>query len=270
MGESAIGASREERFEAWLHAILHRGNPGDEAFYERACREAGSVLELGCGTGRLLVRLARPGLRLVGVDAHRGMLAAAEERLAALDRAAGATVELVHADMRHLALGERFERVLIPYNGLLCLLDAEAVRSCLRGARDHLLPGGSLWFDIYAPPGPDELASPFVEMSADEPPAHLVTIATEGQLVDVFERDRWDVAGQRVDATYIYEIVEGGEVRRAEQTIPQRYLYERQVRDLLAEAGLRVAAMWGDFAGTPLTSSSPHMVVRARPADPSP
>ena len=53
---------------AELYALTHRGTAGDVGFYRRACAGASSVLELGCGSGRLLKRLARPGRQLVGLD----------------------------------------------------------------------------------------------------------------------------------------------------------------------------------------------------------
>lgn len=132
--------------EAQLYTAIHRGVPGDVDRYRAACRGTRRVLELGCGDGRILGALA-PALdtsrglpRLMGIDCHAGMLKLAAER--------HPMAVWVQGDMTDLELGERFERVLIPFSGFWCLPDAGKLE-CLRRIASHLEPGGLLCFDVY-------------------------------------------------------------------------------------------------------------------------
>src|SRR6187402_1674898 len=133
--------------DARLYALLHRGNTGDVDFYLQTCRHARQVLELGVGFGRVAAPLVRAGVPVTGLDNHPGLLELATRELGADSGAA--RFEAHAADMRSFGLGAKFDRILVPYSGLFCLLDAAAVRACLTCCREHLSPGGRLLFDVY-------------------------------------------------------------------------------------------------------------------------
>lgn len=225
---------------ARLYDLTHRGNPGDVAFYRVGCRDADSVLELGCGSGRVLAALDAP-LR-VGLDHDGALLRLARER-------AGGQAPpplWVHGDFARFALGRRFARVLLPYNALYCLLDEDAVVRCLRAVAAHLAPGGRVLCDVY---GADEFHADGVEPGAEEDDLPLVSLALDGEVVDVFEQSRWARTAQRLDVVYRYRTRTG--VVLAELAIPQRYWLARQAFSLFEAAGLRVEALYADPAGAP-------------------
>lgn len=109
------------------------------------------VLELGCGTGRLLVPLLRDGVRTVGVDRSQPMLRRCAERIAALPPAARARGTLLRADFRRFRLGRRFPLVVAPFNALMHLYTRTDVEAFLACVRDHLAPGGVFAFDVMNP-----------------------------------------------------------------------------------------------------------------------
>lgn len=254
-----MAPAHQEDLEAWLYTLLHTGNAGDTAFYRAACDGASRVLELGSGAGRILVEVARAGAHVTGVELHAGMARRAAARLAA-EGVSGA--RLIQADMSRVELGEHFDRVLIPYNGLLCLVTADDQRACLARCARHLDARGALYFDVYRPPKVGAAEIPAIRASGDKE-RHLVSIEEGGARIDVFERDVWDPPSQRVDAIYEFVIAERGRVRRVSQTIPQRYLYLEEIDALLDDAGLRRDGTWGGFEGEPLVRGSEHIVVRA-------
>src|SRR5438105_2739833 len=98
-----------EEVVARYYDLEHDALTEDVALYCELARAGGGgpVLELGCGTGRVLAGLVRSGHAVVGVDWSRPMLERAERRLRASDPA-GAGWRLVAADARELALAERF------------------------------------------------------------------------------------------------------------------------------------------------------------------
>src|SRR5688572_29368088 len=124
------------RYPAELYVALHSGTPGDAAFYRRVCRDARSVLDLGCGNGRILWGLRRPGRSLVGLDRDREMLQLARRHAATDGRSAlpsgsavagfrggergkrlGSAPTWVQADMAAFALGRRFDAIILPFSG---------------------------------------------------------------------------------------------------------------------------------------------------------
>ncbi len=230
-----------------LEAAVHDGTPGDVAFYAEACAGAARVLELGCGTGRVAAALAGAGHRVVGLDVDADAVAAAAAR----------GLEVCVGDMRDFALGARFERVLVPFSGLYCLLrEAEVVR-CLERVRAHLAPAGELVLDAY---GADVFHDQPEDETVDDEDL-VATVRVDETDWEVLERSRWWRRHQRIDAWYRYVPADGREAH--EQCIRQRYLLSEQVPELLARAGLRLETLAGGFAGEPWHPGAELMVVRA-------
>lgn len=117
-----------EAFDPRLYALLHTGTLGDLAFYRRQCAGAGSILELGCGSGRVLAALQRTGAHLTGLDLHPGMCALARARVP--------QAHVIEADMRTFDLERPFDRIVMAYNSLYCVADDDEVVQVLEaGAR---------------------------------------------------------------------------------------------------------------------------------------
>src|SRR5918912_795093 len=101
--------------DAWL-AELYDAFPfsDDLPFYRRLAREQGArVLELCCGTGRLLVPLAEPGREIVGLDASEAMLRIAQRKLEQAGPSAAGRARLVRGDVRDFDLGEPFDLAIV-------------------------------------------------------------------------------------------------------------------------------------------------------------
>lgn len=109
------------------------------------------VLELGCGTGRLLIPLVRDGLRVTGVDAAPTMLARCRERLDHLPEVVRKRATLVDGDFRALSLGRRFPLIVAPFNAMQHLYTRADLERFLDVVRAHLAPGGVFAFDVLNP-----------------------------------------------------------------------------------------------------------------------
>ena len=244
--------------KAELYALTHRGNPGDVAFYRDVCRGASSVLELGSGAGRLLTALASAERELVGLELDHALLRLARRNCGALPPAKRRTLRIVRGDMRDFEVQQRFDRVLLPYNALYCLLGRREALSCFRAARRALAPGGILALDVWN-------AAPFrrhparATSDAREP---IVSLRHAGRTWDVFERSRVRSARQRLDVTYSYVPREGGVTRQI--PIAQRYYLASELSELLRRAGFVVGARYGDFSRAPFDARSPQLIVLAR------
>jgi SAM-dependent methyltransferase len=177
------------------HDVECGGYEGDlELWRELAASVDGPILDLGCGTGRVALDLARQGHRLHGLDLDPELVAAFNARAADAGLPAGATV----GDARGFDLEEKFGFVLAPMQ-LIQVLGSPAERvACLRCAARHLRPGGSVAVAIVDG-FPDELT--------DEVPSHLP---------DAREVDGWVYSSLPLDAA-----LDSGSivVRRLRQTV---------------------------------------------------
>jgi SAM-dependent methyltransferase len=132
---------------------IYRSRRHDVRFYvEMARRHGGPVLELGCGTGRVTLALAREGFEVVGVDALPSMLEQANAKLAKLPAAVRARVELRRGDLRRVRLRRRFALVIAPFNVFMHLYERRDVERALATCHTHLRPRGRLAF-AARPPG---------------------------------------------------------------------------------------------------------------------
>ncbi|MCA9525273.1 MAG: methyltransferase domain-containing protein, partial [Myxococcales bacterium] len=240
-------------FDAHLYGLLHTGNPGDVAFYRRWCADARTVLELGCGSGRLLAPLAADGRVVTGVDAHAGMCALARARVP------GATV--IEADMAAVRLPDRFDRVILPYNSLYCAPDDAGAVAVLANAARHLAPDGLVLFDGYLVSMDPE------DLTDDEAPEWLTTLYDGPRRVEVFEQDRHQPATRDCAVTYVHRIRgPRGRSTTHTYTIQHHYLSPEVLPDLLARAGLRLVACFGELDESPLDDGD-RLVVVATHAD---
>ncbi|MGH7710128.1 MAG: class I SAM-dependent methyltransferase, partial [Gemmatimonadaceae bacterium] len=124
----------------------------DVPFYvQEAARAQGAVLELGCGTGRITLALARAGHPVVGVDNSEVMLARCREKVLAEDPLVRSRITLHHADARRLELGEKYALAIAPFRVLQHLTRVEDQLQFLDGVARHLVSGGRFVFDVFNP-----------------------------------------------------------------------------------------------------------------------
>jgi len=257
---SRANAGALDSLDAQLYALTHRGNPGDVEHYVNVCRGAGSVLELGSGYGRVLQALAEPKRTLFGLELDPSLLELGRETVAALPVPKRRGVTLVQGDMQKFALGRRFERVLLPYNALYCLLSLSAVERCFRSVRAALEPGGLFAFDVW---NADRLGDDGLSPSDDE--QALAAFEHAGRRWVAFERCRRGRAAERLDVTYSY--VPNGRAARRSQVVRQRYYRSAELFRLLSKSGFALSSKQGSFSGARFSERAARLVVVARAVD---
>jgi SAM-dependent methyltransferase len=184
------------------------------------------VVELGVGTGRIAVPTAQAGVPLIGIDDSAGMLAVCR---AQAERAGVAgLVDLRLGDLRSPPVSERVGLVTCPFRAYLHLADDEERVAALAAARDLLVPGGRLVFDVFTPSRED------MEV-------------THGRWIErepgIWERADWDEAARRLVLSV------RGEEGEASMTLS--WLSVDEWRSLLERAGLEVEACYGWFDRRP-------------------
>jgi SAM-dependent methyltransferase len=260
---------REVGFYAETYDAAVPDWPGEISFYLEAADWAKSrgeaVLELACGTGRVAIRLAQAGARVVGIDLSPEMLAMARKKSAAIDN-----VRWVEADMRSFDLEQQFGLVLIPGHAFHNLLTPNDQVACLTSAKRHLASGGMLvvhldhqdigWLgDLVR-----DKDGAFVEEETFERPKTrrrvraLRAWSYARSTQTAISQTRWE------------ELDKNGDVVESRDTEPTRLhcLFRFEVEHLMARVGLEVRATYGDFFGHPLDDDSSQMIwVARRPED---
>jgi SAM-dependent methyltransferase len=211
----------------------------DVAFWRRVASEAkGAVLELGCGTGRISLPLARAGVSLVGVDRSEPMLARAAARAARISR----RIPFVRADIRSLPFRRgRFTMVLAPYGVLQSLIRERDLRATLESVAGVLRRGGTFGIDLV----PD-----VPNWREYEGRVQLAGRSRGGRLTLV-ESVRQD-PGRRL-TTFDQRYIErrGGRTTEYCFELTFRTLSIPQMRRRLDRAGFRVKTVLGDYRGQP-------------------
>lgn len=251
---------------AYYYDLTHGDLTEDVPFVLKLARQLGGpALELGCGSGRLLLPLAQAGLSVTGLDNSAAMLARARQKLAQADTAVQNRVQLVAGDMTDFALDGRFALTLIPYNTFLHLDGAQALAT-LRCARNHLQADGRLLID---------LANPFA--MADTPPDTLLSLENcltdpaTGDTILHFAANRLDTVEQILHITWVYDrSPAGGPVQRVVAQADYHYRYPHQMELLLREAGFPYFSLWGDYEEVPFAEDSARMLVVARTMNENP
>jgi SAM-dependent methyltransferase len=247
---------------ARYYDVEHDALTADVALYCELARAAGGgpVLELGCGTGRVLAGLVRSGHTAVGVDCSSVMLARAEDRLRRLDPA-GARWRVVASDVRDLALPERFRLALAPLDLLGYFPTADDQLGALAVVGRQLYPEGQLAIDVAFPPG----------AFLGQPEGVLVHQwshwEASGALVSKWWLRQIDAARQLQHLTALYDVtVPDGTLRRWVHELTLRYYYRYELEWLLQQAGFRVEGVYGGYALEELAGESSRLVILARVA----
>ena len=237
-------------------------NRRDVQFYVDEARNAGgSVLEVGCGTGRILLPIARSGHIIDGVDASPQMLERCAAKLRAESDAVRGRVTLHEADARSFDLGRRFELVIAPFRVVQHLTTTDAQLGFLDSVARHIAPGGRLVFDVFNP-HLAALVSADGKEREDTPDTPLKDGRSFRRAFRV-SRVRWIDQVSEVELIYYVSSAQGGKVQRYVQSFDMRWFLRAELVHLLARAGFRVSSIYGDFDRSPLTDSSPEQVVCA-------
>jgi SAM-dependent methyltransferase len=232
-----------------LYGVM-RDPSGDAAFYRDLAVEArGTVLELGCGTGRVLLPIAALGIPCVGVDASPAMLAAL--------RAKGPppNLEVVLGRMESFDLDDRrFRLVTCPFRAFQHLLDVPSQLAALANVRRHLAPGGAFAFDVFDP----KLA---LLTAPDDTERLEATFTIDGVETRRFGRARFEQAAQILEVTFRFE----PEPSHGNTTVRLRWFYRYELEHLLARAGFTDLTVYGGFDRRPWRPEGETIVVARAP-----
>jgi SAM-dependent methyltransferase len=225
-----------ELYDPWSRSVTE-----DVDFYVGLASDAGGpVVELGVGTGRIAIPTAEAGIAVIGVDSSAGMLDVCRARAA---RAGVASLlDLRLGDLRAPPVDERVRLVTCPFRSYLHLSSDDDRLRALAAARELLVPGGQLVFDVFEPDA-DDVAE------------------TQGRWLErepgIFERADWDTSARTLTLSVRGEA--------GATTMALSWIAPQEWRALLEQAGFDVEACYGWFDGRPYTGGEDTIWIARRP-----
>jgi SAM-dependent methyltransferase len=237
----------------------------DLPFYlELAEQSPGPALEIACGTGRVLLPIARKGIEIHGVDNSLPMLTILQAGLVDEPQDVRQKVTLHEGDMRDFRLGKQYPLVIIPFRAMQHMHTIPDQISALRTAGLHLSDKGILAFDVFYPKF-DVLNSGIGKEVAEM--EWSPSSASEEVVRRYFRKESVDKINQIFYFTFIYRTLRaGGLIREETEAFQLSYFTYPHLRALFLLAGLEVVEEYGSFARTPLDNTAEQMIFLLRKA----
>jgi SAM-dependent methyltransferase len=238
-----------------------RGYVQDIPFYvDLADQAGGTVCEMGCGTGRVLLPVARRGLPIQGVDNSPAMLDQLKEALKREKPAVRQRVKVTLGDIRTTRLPARFSLITAPFRVVQHLLRRSQQRQWLRNVARHLTPEGILVFDVFQPDFEMMMRGPEPALEADYMDQQLgcrfrmsSSITPNPPLQTLRIKMSWEVKS-----------LANGAVAQTRSSFTVRWFTRAELLNLLELEGFEVLDYWGDFDRSPFGKCSPQQIIRAR------
>jgi SAM-dependent methyltransferase len=257
MNDDASVRDPYARFAAY-YDLEYGGHAADLDFYRQFAYQAGGpILELGCGSGRVMAALTETGLELTGIDTSPAMLEIARQTL-------GPDARLIECAMERIAdcpdlQSDHYWMAFSAINTFLHLPDSGAQLQTLEGLRRVVVQGGLLLLDLMTP-------DPHYLASLDGRLVHELSARLPcGDRLDKWATRTHDLASQTIDTTVFFDTTSAttGVVSRVIDQYMTRYVHVFELEHLLERAGWRLISLYGSYDLSPFSSESERMIALA-------
>jgi ubiquinone/menaquinone biosynthesis C-methylase UbiE len=245
---------------AEFYDIEHEEMDYDLGFYVQEAKKAGgAVLELGAGTGRVTVELARAGIDVTAVEISKGMLDVARKKSEHLAEEVQKRITWVAGDMRDFEFDRKFDFVFIPFRSFQHLQTRADQERCLTCVSRHLEKDGRFVLSLFAPS--------YQRLVNKQMFSSLGTIdLPNGAKLSRTERVTHDHVNQLITVEKTLDVVDAdGNVKRRIWTFPMRYLWRFETELLLEKAGLEVETIYGDYQRKEFDHNGEMLFVARKP-----
>lgn len=238
---------------AKYYDMFHKGIKGDSEFYINEASKASTVLDIGCGTGRLAILIAKKGIRVVGIDFSKKMIMKAESKA---EREKLKNLTFLQEDMRNFNLRKKFDLIIIANRSFLNAVTSEDQKNMLLCCRKHLKKKGKLIFNIFVPDckiiskdsNKEELMGTFYDIESKE-------------TVKLYYKSRVDRLNQITYSEHIIKKFKSGKkIHEDRNRITLRYCFFTEVKYLLELCGFKIENIYGDFSKHRIDEKSKEMI----------
>lgn len=214
------------------------------------------VLELACGTGRVLLPLAQKGFEVTGVDISEKMLEKARLKIKKETEDVQKKITLVKGNMTDFDLKKKFNLALIIFNSFQFLLTHKEQDCCLSSVYKHLNPNGKLIISVFYP----DLSRPegVLQRDGDKP---ILDYPEKGDSTEIFYYQFFDHAKQITDVFFIIDTVKSdNNLERRTLDFKLRYFFPKEFERILISNGFEKEELFGNYDKSKFTGKSPLMI----------
>ncbi len=266
--------SEEHYLDPILYDYEYRRRRSDVRYYRAFAEKLATgnglrILELGCGTGRLLVPLIRDGYSVVGVDRSWPMLYRCKQRLAKVAKKKQSRAHLIYADFRDLPISPmeqgKFPLILCPFNAFMHLYTRKDVEMFLSQVKHHLAEGGYFVFDVLHPDIEWLCKTPdrrYAKTRFTHPETKESLIYSTNHIYDPVRQ----IAFIRIFYDTLAEEQPSSSLPKVQKMIhlTQRQFFPAELEDLLYYNGFTIEQKYGDFRGEAFAPDSPYQILTTR------
>jgi len=244
------------RNSAWLYDLDQRDIVKDDIkFYidyakSQNCK---NILELGCGTGRVAISLAKEGFNVTGLDLSDEML---DVFRAKIDVGVKDKIELIYGNMADFSLNKKFDMIIVPFRAFQCLTDDKDIENSVNCVKNHLADGGIFIVNVFNP-----------RMDAEnwccplKTQWELLDENTGNYVIKKYSQDKIDTQNRVIYITFIYEVKDkAGNISIFEDKLKLKYHYENNLRDILENAGLKIKEKFGWYDKTSIEEADRELI----------
>jgi SAM-dependent methyltransferase len=239
-------------YVARFYDVVYRQmrDAADKSYYvNKIVSSNGPCLEVGVGTGRIFLEALDKGADVYGTDSSAEMLAVLRNKLEPRyhDR-------IRQSDLVKMELGRRFPLIIAPFRVLSHIIDIEDQIKALNTVYDHLASGGLFIFDLYVPSLKLLLDGlpPTVDFDGEYAPGRRLKRTTSAAS---------DLIHQLTSVTMAFAWEEDGRQCSREWSFPMRFFFRYELEHLIARSKLKLRAIYGDFAESPINAHSKEFLV---------
>lgn len=239
-------------FSARLYDIQYVTDNRDLEFYmEQSRKTDGAVLEVACGTGRLLIPILQDGCAIEGLDYSSAMLDVLRKKL----KEKNLETRLYHQNMMDFKIDKKFGLIFIPFSSLFILNTQEEQISCLENCRRHLVKGGRLIVDFF-------VNSYQMTVSQDGKRRFIREMKVEDKTIHLYETIINKTITQQKYIHYYYEAYssDGTLIGTSVRSVLLRWIYPDELKLMSAAAGFSKIDVFGGFRFKLLTSEKQRLV----------
>ena len=229
-----------------------------EFYVDMAKTIGGPVLELACGTGRILLAIAREGISIHGVDNSLSMLKVLQDKLQRELKDVRELVSVSHGDIRNFRSNREYPLVIMPFRPLQHMYAVEDQIAALQTAAFHLESGGALVFDVFYP----KFESLYSKVGEEVLELEWTPKSDRSKVIRRYlKKESIDKINQTFIATFIFRTYIGlNLVQEETESLKMSYYTYPHLRALLLLTGLEVVEEYGSFARTPLDNEAQQMI----------
>jgi len=244
------------------------GNRKDIDFYKHIAQLAKSrigaekILEIGCGTGRILIPLAKDGHEISGLDLSNQMLEKCKEKLSYETIDIQNRVKLFQGSMTDFQLNTNFDLITAPFHCYQHLISEKEQLDCFKSINSHLTEGGLFVFDLSAKSiksiNNQELPKEKMDFSNIDIGGGIKLSRTKRTVAFYDKEQYWDIE-------LIFDIsFQDGNTERMVYSFPYKYFSLFEIKELLDHTGFEIENIYGNYDLTPFNDNSSEMIIVSR------